>query len=369
MLSAYLPNGVLCPGLRALDWTIYPYSLPFYRLFLSPHLTHLSLFYPPFGVEVSDEVLSGLTSVILALEPLHLRSLSLRWHIPTEASRRLESAVSSAVLRCGPSLTTLSVSTSLLDAAAQHITHLPKLTFWYAMNGLPKGSNFSLSNAFPQLEYLELVTEESLEWIPLLGAIARHTPSGQPSSHGPGQSLITLNSLAYVRIDAAFMSPIAEFHGLVHLTLGSSCSSTGGCAFNLTDDDMTRIATGLPRLRHARFGRVCSANSCRTTVSSLVSLSTRCRELGFLEVHFNTINLRDDLESVLADPRPDNLPPFPERGHFSLSLGDAPISITGEDVGPVLTGFITIFGPLYQIYGRTDGQRGLSSRLSAMRAT
>jgi len=218
----------------------------------------------------------------------------------------------------------------------------------------------------PSPKHLNLKTEESLEWIPLLGEIARQTPSGQPSSRGLGQNLITLNSSADARIGAAFMSPITEFHGLLNLKLGSSCSSTGGCAFNLTDDDIAGIAAALPHLRRANFGRVCSANSCRTTVSSLVSLSTLCRELNLLEVHFNTINLLGDLEAVLTAPRPDDFPPFPERTFFSLSVGDMPISIADEDLVPVLEGFITIFGPLYGIHGHTDGQKELDSRLWKM---
>ena len=191
--------------------------------------------------------------------------------------------------------------------------------------------------------------------------------SGQPSNRGPGQRLIALNSLAEAPTDAASVSPVTAFHGLVDLLLGSPCSRTRGCAFNLTDDNIAEIATALPRLRNASFGRVCSANSCRTTVSSLVSLSTRCKKLSFLEIHFNTMNLRGDLESASADPRPGNSPGFPERSDFSLSLGIAPISTSDEDIGPVLTGFLTIFGSLDKISGYTTGQRKLSLRLDEMR--
>ena len=118
MLSVNLQNGILCPGLQKLDWTIRPYTLPFYRLFLSPRLTILELTYSSSEDEVSDGVLSSLTSAILALGPLPLRSLSLRWYIPVEAEQRLESAVSSAILRYGPSLIALSLLTPLSGAAA-----------------------------------------------------------------------------------------------------------------------------------------------------------------------------------------------------------------------------------------------------------
>jgi len=74
------------------------------------------------------------------------------------------------------------------------------------------------------------------------------------------------------------MSPIMLFHGLVELTLESSCSGAGKCTFRLTDDDVAEIATALPKLVCATFRAVCFANSCQTTVSSLAFLSTRCKD-------------------------------------------------------------------------------------------
>jgi len=79
------------------------------------------------------------------------------------------------------------------------------------------------------------------------------------------------------------------------------------------------------------------------------------------------VNLRDDLESGSTDPRPNDLPSFPGRSYFSLSLGYAQILISDEDVGPVLMGFLTIFGSLDRISGYTASQTKLSSRLDEVR--
>ena len=152
MISVNSSNEVLCPRLRELYWETWSYPLE--RHFLSPHLRDFS--FPCFHLgQVPDEILSNLTSVIAELETSSLRSL--RITIPQgPTSVGLESAVSSAILRCGSSLTTLSVPTPLSDAAIQHIMRLPKLARWSARNGPPGVSDLPPSDAFPQLEALEL---------------------------------------------------------------------------------------------------------------------------------------------------------------------------------------------------------------------
>ena len=185
-------NGIVCPRLQDLTWTMaFCCSLPFYRLFISPHLTTFSFQYQYFRGRALDEILSNLTSMFVKLRTSSFQSLEVYLNIDTPD---LKSAVSSAILRCGSSLTT--------------------------------------------------------------------------------------------------------FYGLVHLILGSPCSSRGGCAFGLTDDDIAEVATALHNLVNAVFGSVCAANSCRTTLSSFLFLSTRCKNLEFLEVHFNTTNLRDNIQFV-----------------------------------------------------------------------
>ena len=188
----------------------------------------------------------------------------------------LEPSVSSAVLRCGPSLSSLHVEVPFSDAAVRHITKLPKPTSWGAMNGQPRVSDPSLSNPFPQLETLELLTEASLEWIPFFETISRPASSGQPSNRGLVQDPIVLESRVEVAVDAAFISPIMQLYGLVEMTLKSSCFNASRRTFSLTDDDILEVAIALPRLKDAKLGYMCSTDSCQTTGSSLLSLSTHC---------------------------------------------------------------------------------------------
>lgn len=215
------------------------------------------------------------------------------------------------------------------------------------MNGQPRVSDPSLSNPFPQLETLELLTEASLEWIPFFEAISRRASSGQPSNHGPVQKPIVLVSRVEIPVDAAFISPIMQFHGLVKLTLKSSCFNGSGCTFSLTDD-VAEVAIALPRLRDARFGYVCSTNSCRTTISSLFSFSTHCKDLGGLKIHFNTRNLLGDLTSVSEDLRLRNAHSLPKCKLWWLNMGGAPLDIRAEDRGPVAAGFLGIFPSLQE---------------------
>lgn len=184
--------------------------------------------------EDSDRVLADLAPMILELPVSSLRSLHIDARIPGKTVPTvLESAVSSTIIRCGPSLTSLRIEVSLSDAAVQHIMKLPKLTLWKAVNGPPRVSDLHLSNTFPQLETLELITEESLEWIPFFGAISRHASSSQLSDRRPVQKLIVLESCAEIPVDATFMSPIMQFRGLAKLWLNSSCPNANGCTFQL----------------------------------------------------------------------------------------------------------------------------------------
>jgi hypothetical protein len=366
MISLNSLNGIVCHGLRDLSWAARSYSLPFYRLFISPYLTVFSFHYTHLRGRDPDEVLSNLTPMIAELPTSSLQSFEVDLSINTALTLMdLDSALSSAVLRCGSSLTTLTMSVPLSDAAVQRIMQLPQLTAWITTNGPLRVSDSPPPDAFPTLKSLELHTKVSIGWIPFLAANARRSSSGRathvPLNRGPDQQLTTLICRAGVLVDAAFISNIMLFHGLVYLELDSSCSSGGGCAFGLADDDVAEIATALPNLADATFGDVCATNSCRTTVCSLLFLSTRCKNLGFLEIHFNTTNLRDDLESISENPRLRDLRAFPRCQLRRFSATDAPLWMHPEDYVPVATGFLDIFPSLYEVYGTAAGWDGLNS--------
>jgi hypothetical protein len=368
LISLNLLNEIVFPGLWGLSWIAESYSLPFYRLFISPHLTAFTFICPPFGGH-PDEVVSNFTSMIAELQTSSLRSLQVDfYHYAAQNSIDLNSAVSSAVLRCGSSLTTLSAPLSISDAAVQHIMQLPELTSWTTVNGPPRVSDSSPSDAFSKLETLRLHTEASVGWVPFFGASARRASSGRsaytPPSRGSGQQLTTLVCRVRVSVDATFISHIAQFHGLVNLTLRSSCSDKGRCTFGLTDDDIAEVATALPNLVNATFGDVCTANSCQTTVYSLLFLSTRCKGLDFLEIHFNTTNICDDLTSMPGNPRLRDFRALPRCQLDGLEVSHAPLQIQAEDCGPVATGFLDIFPSLRVIIGVATEWDGLNLKLS-----
>ncbi|KAF9780745.1 hypothetical protein BJ322DRAFT_279206 [Thelephora terrestris] len=366
LVSLGLSGGILCPGLRELHWEADSYTLPFYQLLLSPKLTTLSLIYSSFRGPPEEEF-SKIQPVIMGLDTSSLKDLYLQWCIPEEANRQMEPVASSVVLRCGPALEKLAIFSPLSDAAVLHIMQLPNLVTWFTMNGPPRTPDSSPSDIFPQLDHLSLAGEGSLEWLTLFARTARGIPSTHNShsspNRGPVQTLGGLATFPRVPVDAAFMSPIMLFRELIFLRLSSACSIMGGCTFRLTDDDVAEIAAALPRLGDALFGTVCSANSCRTTVASLVSLSTRCRDLERLEIHFSTKNLRHNLESASTDPRLDSLTSLRMRDTFHLSISDAPYTISEDDVVPVLKGFRGVFPSLAQIDGNSTYWEGLSLRL------
>ena len=358
MIASNFPNGIICPGLQELIWEADSATLPFHRLFFSPRLSKFSLTY----TSHAEDALSRIKPAILELDTFPLRNLHLEWCIPEEATRQMESIASSAVLRCGPTLETLSVLTPLSDAAVQHIMQLPVLVSWSTRSAPPKRSDLSLSDAFPQLEYLELYTEASLQWLPLFGTTLRRISSGQNSyDRGPIPKLILLECLAPTPVNSVFLSPIMLFHGLEELILESPCSAADGCAFNLTDDDVAKIASALPNLEYAAFGRVCRADSCKTTVSSLLFLSVGCKKLRSLEIHFNMGNLCDDLESISENPRLCDLCALSRCQLRSLGISEAPFRSTEEDYERLAAGFLFIFPDLRRIGGTSWNK--LSSRL------
>ena len=353
LMSLGSTDGVLCPGLRSLYWWVVGATVPLHRLLLSTKLTALSLIHLP--SDSPEGELSVLQPVIVGLDTFHLRDLHIQWWIFDETSVQMESATSSAVLRCGPALEKLTVVSPLSDAAIQYIMQLPNLRTWHTASGPPSTPNLSLSDIFPRLDHLSLAVEKSLEWITLFTKTPRRIPSGQSShpslKHGPAQRLTLLDILPNVTIDTVFMSRVIQFRELTILRLKSACSHLQGCVFNLTDDDIAEIATALPHLEEAVLGRVCSANSCQTTIESLVFLSTRCRDLRVLEVHFNTTYLRNDLEFVLTDHLFHDLPTRRTSDNFHLSLSRAPCGISGDDFALVLMGFRRIFPSLSEISG------------------
>jgi hypothetical protein len=131
MISLNSLNGIVYLRLQDLTWKVeFGCSSPCYRLFISPHLTTFSFQCQSFRGRALDEILPNLTSMFVEPQTPSLQSLEVYLNIDTPMD--LKSAVSSAVLRCGSSLTTPYPTAPPSDVAIQHIAQLPKLTTWFA---------------------------------------------------------------------------------------------------------------------------------------------------------------------------------------------------------------------------------------------
>ena len=154
------------------------------------------------------------------------------------------------------------------------------------------------------------------------------------------------------------------FRGLITLALRPPCFSSGGCAFDLTDNDIAETATASPNLEFITLGIVCPTKSCRTTVSSFLFLSIRCQNLEYLEIHFNTTNLPDDLESMPENPRLRDSCTLPRCQLTQFAVSHAPLWIEEDsDYGPLVAGFLGIFPSLCSILGGAVNWDRLSSKL------
>ena len=192
VISANLPSKIMCPLLQRLTW-FSSGNRAFNRILVSSHLKEFSFL----GALADIGVLADLASVMMELRTPYLQALAICVPIPKDPIlTSLTVALSSAILRCGPSLTSVVISVPLTDAAIRHIMQLPGLTKWDTKGGPPAVSDLSVLDTFPKLQHLCLRTTEALEWLPFFGADTHRTPSGRvaPASHdcGPYQTLTTI---------------------------------------------------------------------------------------------------------------------------------------------------------------------------------
>jgi len=142
-------------------------------------------------------------------------------------------------------------------------------------------------------------------------------------------------------VDSALLSCASSFRNLVTLYVRSSyCGIVGVCAFGLTDDDVENLAVALPSLETLQLGKVCGFNSCRTTASSLLSISIHCLGLMHLRIHFNTQTIAGDIQRLLDEGSGRDKPRCKLQ---NLWVGGLPLRVYKEDIGTVAMGFADIF--------------------------
>ena len=336
-----LPDGVLCPNLEWLDWMHPP---PFFHIFLSPNLKRVSLSsqvvsrQPP----PAAEIISRLPS---SLEHLSLASL------PYEDGESLKDAISSLVLRCGPSLRSFGCDPPLSEAAFLHLMQLPNLHSWVAFHEPPR--TFSLPT-FPSLEALHL-GRAALPWLHLLATCGqenhRLTPASAVMNTHITESLKVLSCPENTRVDPTLLSSILSFRNLVSINV-TNCPGEN-CLFDLTDDDVKNFAATLPSLVNLRLGEACNSGGCRTTVSSLLSISTHCLELISLEIHFDTYCIIEDMERLLDEGSGRGKPRCKLQ---RLSVGCSSLRVPEFTIEFLATGFADIFPYLEGFTGFHRGE-------------
>jgi len=359
-LSSNSPDGVLCPNLERLDWEVdASYApLPFFRLFLSPHLKHVHLHTRFAYLGVLRDYMLPVKEVISYL-PASLEVLSLTcgpWK-----GEPLKDAISSLVLRCGSPLRSFASRTPLSEGAFYHLMKLPNLRSWVAVGEPPQ--TFSLTT-FPSLEELHLELA-ALPWLHLLAACegGKRRNGLAPTATINTNIKETLKFLHCPRntpVDSALLSSASSFRNLVTLYAGNGFCEMGIiCTFGLTDNDVENLAVALPSLVNLQLGEACGSNSCRTTISSLLSISTHCLEITALEIHFNTQTIAIDIQRLLNEGSECDKPRCALR---NLSVGCLPLRVREEDIGPIAMGFTDIF-PCLENFSSYGGDRGRWKRM------
>lgn len=153
-----------------------------------------------------------------------------------------------------------------------------------------------------------------------------------------------------MELDRTFLSCFRIFRNLSILQIGNGCSPDR-CWFDLTDEDIGQLATRLPGLRKLSLGLVCPHNTCRTTVNSLLILSTHCKGLYELSIHFNTRTLARDMKESFNHPLRRSSSP-PSRCQLSaLDVWLAPLFPEGleGEVFTILAGLVDTFPSLKKI--------------------
>lgn len=355
ILQLCSPTQTPFPNLRGLGWWIYPSLLRFLPLFLSPRITTFSVnVYPDLSFDPNTTERDYLAATVAAL-PTSLREFTLKVDSASLGSYELKKEVSNTIQRCGRTLTHLEIDTELPDVITHHAMQLPNLRTWKVhQSPLPATLTPSSDTTtyLPALSSLALSVTNTYDWVAFLA-------SPYPTINSIRSTLTELNLRGHYPINPDLISQICAFRNLTHLDVGWLCPEDE-CAFALADDDLSRLSLALPRLEFLMLGHQCNKNTCMTTFRSLLFLSARCPKLASLSIHFNTVKIAQDIESLFetGDPGVKELRDSPIRCRIgTLPVSQTPLSLNGlDELYVVKRGFLNVFPQLREIarqYGRT----------------
>jgi len=328
----------LCPRLLKLSWFADPVFGGDFTSFLSPqlrdiHLTSRPGTQFPFAHAISILPISTLESLRLSItgdEPVN-EAIAFMFRTITRSLRTLE----------------ISGMDQLQDDTWRSIMFYPRLRSLETDQRPPTFFLPGIPVCFPSLQKITLRGPAASGWIWFL---TQTSSNAGPQPRRVAPHLVQLYCEYRAELGATLIPHLCVFRNLSRLILRTGCSPAM-CTFLLADEDISRLAIEFPGLREFSIGPPCANNSCRTTTNSLLVLSTRCKGLQWLSIHFNTRNFARDMENSLYDPLRRNSHP-PQRCPLTvLNVGITPLTMEalGEDVYPTLAGLVDIFPRLQRI--------------------
>lgn len=132
----------------------------------------------------------------------------------------------------------------------------------------------------------------------------------------------------------------------------------GRCIFKPDNENIVEIGTAVPRLRFLRLGPPCFENTC--TVACLLQTSVHCVELQKPEVHFNTMNIIDNLKDISEDPSFQQLRSLPNCTLRRMTVHQLPLTIDGPGFETVACGMVDIFPSLNRFAGLNEAWKTLT---------
>jgi len=354
---------VLSVHLRELSWWLNESNLSFLPKFLSPHLTKIDITTNTFVEpgesvepwdELPDEAVSKMRSAIKTF-PSSLQYLHI--HLGYGPETRLTEEISSFILGCGESLREFSTNLVLSTQAIVHLMKLPNLRAWITGLGPPQVTDLihhgvpdGVTTLFPSLKVLDLNGEAALEWLSLFEAAKKRTSPWIMA----GDSLpVLIYRHPTTPMDSTLFSRLLPFTDLVDVFLDMGCFLRS-CVSQFTDQDVEHLAIALPKLEVLTLGSwPCNADTCPTTVRSLLFLSIHCTKLKRLNIHFRTANLRADILALLGYAYSQGLHLRPKCTLEALVTGEMFIKLTDHDTVLISMGMLMIFPSLAKFVSRS----------------
>ena len=334
----------LCPRLLKLSWIADPVFWGDFTPFLSSQLQDVYLASRPGTLFMFPRAISALP--ISSLRSLRLSIIG---------DEPVREAIASILKASGKSLTNLKIfrMDQLQDGSWCHIISLPRLRSLETDQWPPIVFPPSLPEFFPSLQQIILHGPAAFRWVNFLaeGSAQRISSNTRSQSHKVAPRLVQLHCDYEADLDVTFISHFRAFRNLYTLVLGNGCSRATRRTFHLTDNDISQLAMELPELRELSLGDPCMHNTCRTTVNSLLTLSTHCKGLRKLRIHFNTRNFARDMRHSLHNPLRRNSHPPSRCPLVVLDVGPIPLTTKalGKDLFPTLAGLVDIFPGLQGI--------------------